>query len=80
MALCTAPTPLCSFCQEVETVLHFFFRCPQKSIFWDIVIREFLWSGTSIDDISSVLQSLDFDKINVNKKLSFCPYDTIRKS
>ncbi|KAI8046991.1 uncharacterized protein B0P05DRAFT_448215, partial [Gilbertella persicaria] len=72
MALSTAPNPFCSFCQEVETVFHFFFRCPQKFIFWDIVIREFLWPGTSIDDISSALQSLDFNKINVNNS---CPIE-----
>ncbi|KAI8380035.1 hypothetical protein BD560DRAFT_432277 [Blakeslea trispora] len=65
LALQTITSPLCIACNEEETTFQLFFRCPQKFIFWDSVIHEFLWSGTTVDLISSALQSLNFRPISV---------------
>ncbi|RCH98606.1 hypothetical protein CU098_010880, partial [Rhizopus stolonifer] len=57
------PTTVCILCGDQETVYHFFFRCPQKFPFWDALIREFLWPGTSLDLVSDALASFNFSRI-----------------
>ncbi|KAG2194012.1 hypothetical protein INT46_007124 [Mucor plumbeus] len=42
-----------------------------KSSFWIQLIDEFLWPGTTIQDIQAALTTLNFERISV--KL-FCPY------
>ncbi|KAI8334555.1 hypothetical protein BD560DRAFT_414440, partial [Blakeslea trispora] len=44
-------------------IFHFFFRCPPKFLFWNHLIREFLWPDTTIDLIFSALSTLNFSNI-----------------
>ncbi|KAI8380132.1 hypothetical protein BD560DRAFT_432384 [Blakeslea trispora] len=70
LALPSIADPLCVSCQEEETLYHFFFRCPQKFIYWDAVIREFLWPSTTIDIIAAAYKSLNFNSISTRPS---CP-------
>lgn len=54
------PSNACFLCSAPESIIHFFFRCPQKSTFWDLLIREFLWPSVTIDLISSCIKTLNF--------------------
>ena len=64
------PSSACEFCGDVEDIYHLFFRCPPKFIFWDHLIREYLWPGSTIDHIFAALSSLDFRSIRI---LPSCP-------
>jgi hypothetical protein len=59
------PTSDCCLCSAPETKYHFFFACPLKSTFWDLLIREFLWPGTTIDQICSCIQHLHFSSLSL---------------
>ncbi|KAI8091475.1 uncharacterized protein B0P05DRAFT_583984 [Gilbertella persicaria] len=63
-------SPSCCLCGDVEDIYHLFFRCPVKFIYWDHLIREYLWPGTTIDHIYEALNCLNFRKIQV---LTSCP-------
>jgi hypothetical protein len=59
------PSSDCCLCSAPESKFHFFFACPLKATFWDLLIREFLWPGTSIDQISTCLQRLNFASLSL---------------
>ncbi|RCH89980.1 hypothetical protein CU098_005376, partial [Rhizopus stolonifer] len=67
------PSPSCCLCGEFEDIYYFFFRCLSKFIFWDHIIREFLWPEFTIDQIFSVLTCLDFSFIQVLPSCSLPP-------
>ena len=64
------PSSSCTFCSDVEDIFHMFFRCPPTFVFWDHLIREYLWPGHTIDRIFEALSSLNFSSIRV---LPSCP-------
>ncbi|OAD08486.1 hypothetical protein MUCCIDRAFT_105451 [Mucor lusitanicus CBS 277.49] len=49
----------------VESTAHFFFYCEVKQHFWDRLIQEYLWPGTSVALIQQSIQTLKFDRIPV---------------
>jgi hypothetical protein len=61
----------CIFCADEEDVFHFFFRCPTKFVFWDALIREFVWPNTTIEQLHQAFLSLDFRSIH---PLDGCPF------
>jgi hypothetical protein len=71
MGLSVVPSSSCIFCADEEDVFHFFFRCPTKFVFWDALIREFLWPNTTIEQLHQGFLSLDFRSIH---PLDGCPF------
>ena len=58
--------PLCCLCLTiVESTNHLFFYCREKRLFWDNLIQEYLWPGTSLGMIIQSLISLNFNAIKV---------------
>lgn len=64
------PSGNCLLCSIPESKTHFFFDCPLKATFWNRLIREFLWPGTTISIISSCINRLTFTCLSI---LPACP-------
>ena len=50
--------PSCLICSDIEDIFLFFFRCLPKFLFWDHLIREFMWPDTTIDLIFSTFSNI----------------------
>jgi hypothetical protein len=62
----SANDPLCAICLTVvESTDHFFFYCEVKQHFWDRLIQEYLWPGTSVNTIKQSIHSLNFQHVHV---------------
>ncbi|CEP19709.1 hypothetical protein [Parasitella parasitica] len=58
--------PRCSICLTVvESTAHFFFYCEVKESFWERLILEYLWPGTTFWVIINALSTLNFHAIEV---------------
>jgi hypothetical protein len=58
--------PHCAICLTVvKSMTHFFFYCEVKQHFWDRLIQEYLWLGTSVALVQQSIQTLKFDRIPV---------------
>ena len=56
--------PHCAICLTmVESTDHFFFYCEVKQHFWDRLIQEYLWPGTSVNIVKESILTLNFDHI-----------------
>ncbi|KAG1140148.1 hypothetical protein G6F37_001803 [Rhizopus arrhizus] len=56
----------CAICNDQpDSAAHFFFTCPQSSVFWDKLIQEFLWP-TNIASIIASICSLNFSSLRPN--------------
>jgi hypothetical protein len=60
----------CLLCSTTESIAHFFFDCPTKSAFWELLIREFLWPGATTQTISSCIQHLNFTSLSCSPRCS----------
>ena len=62
----SAIDPQCTICLTVvESTDHFFFYCEVKQHFWDRLIQEYLWPGTSLQLVLQSIRTLQFDRIPV---------------
>jgi exonuclease III len=68
------PTPECSYCQEIDTIQHFFLYCPKSNAFWKSLTS---WLNNNIEGSMIVIDEIDIilghlsigDKYNV---INYC--------
>jgi hypothetical protein len=58
------PNATCRVCQtNTETLNHFLFSCPAKTVIWQNILQEFLWPTCTSEDIIYALKTMDYHNI-----------------